>query len=312
MEEIHIGYRTALFSPFVHTVRELGKDQYNLNIEVALILGTEQSEEELVQGEVDLLIGQHFTPFVSRVTGTNLTWLAIAQNKRDYKIVTRPGLHNLQELVGKNIGVANNPCLGINQKLVLDRMGLEDKVTIVDVNTRGGKHDRVLDLVAKGDLDGVFVDTPGDLEAKRKGLFVHEDTPDLDIIAGECITTIPKVITEKDASLKCFIKTYLHAVSIFKTKPDYVKELARKNPGIRKDLGHYLREGDEELFDYFLSHWRSRWEQKPYAKLKSLANAHEKATRYDARSAEVNPLTVVDMHYVKELDESGFIDQLYR
>ena len=60
MEEIHLGYRTALFSPCVHTVRELGKDQYGLNIEVALILGTEQSEDELVRGEVDLLIGQHF------------------------------------------------------------------------------------------------------------------------------------------------------------------------------------------------------------------------------------------------------------
>ena len=167
-------------------------------------------------------------------------------------------------------------------------------------------------MLDKGEIDGAFVDTPGDLEAKRRGLLVHEDTPVLDIVAGECITTVPRVIEEKDTILKTFMKAYLHSASIFKRRPDYVQELARNNPGIRKDLGHLMEGGDEKLFTHFIHHWRSRWEMKPYPTMKALFNTHEKATRYDARSQGVNPLTVIDMHYIKELDEKGFIDNLYK
>jgi hypothetical protein len=69
---------------------------------------------------------------------------------------------------------------------------------------------------------------------------------------------------------------------------------------------------DPELLDAFIEHWTERWERKPYPTLNALRNALEKATRYDGRVEGVNPMTLVDMHYVKELDESGFIDALYR
>jgi ABC-type nitrate/sulfonate/bicarbonate transport system substrate-binding protein len=312
MQELHLGYRTELFSPFVQTLREVGRAQYNLNVEPRLVLDVELAEKELVDGEVDVIIGQHFTPFVSRVTGTNLTWLAVAQNRRDYKLVTRPGIRTIPEIQGKTVAIADNPCLGINMRLQLNQMGLEDKVTIAPVKTAGGRHGRIWEMFAKGEIDAALLDTPGDLEAKRRGLKVHEDTPALEIIAGECITTVPHVIEEKDEIVKNFMKTYLHAISIFLTKPDYIKQLARNNPAIARDLGHLLGTGNEELFDHFIQHWRSRWEKKPYPRMTALFNTHEKATRYDARSADVNPLTVIDMHYVKELDEKGFIDELYR
>jgi ABC-type nitrate/sulfonate/bicarbonate transport system substrate-binding protein len=310
MEEIHLGYRTESFSPFVHTLREVARAEYNLNVEVTLIRGVEDAERDLVGGEIDVIIGHHYTPFVSRITGTNLTWLAVAQNKRDYKLVTKPGIRSLNELRGKSVAIANNYCLGINQQLVLNHMGIEEKVTAVKVESRGSK--AMLDLLQRGEVDGAFVDVPGDLEAKRRGFLVHDETPALDIVAGECITTIPRFMAEKDAVLRAFMKAYLHAVSIFTTKRDYVKELARNNPKIRSDLNNRFKTDDEELLERFISHWSSRWERKPYPNLRALANTHEKATRYDPRCAVVNPLTVVDMHYVKELDESGFIDRLYR
>jgi ABC-type nitrate/sulfonate/bicarbonate transport system substrate-binding protein len=310
MEEVHLAYRTESFSPFVHTVREIGREQYNLNVEMTLIRGVEDAERDLVGGEIDLIIGQHYTPFVSKITGKHLTWLAVAQNRRDYKLVTRPGIRNLSELRGKSVARAKNYCLGINQQIVLNRMGLEGEVTEVLDENRGTR--AMLDLLEQGDVDGAFVDVPGDIEAKRRGFVVHDETPALDIVAGECITTVPRFTVEKDAALRAFMKAYLHAVSIFTRKPDYVTQLIRNNPRIVNDLNNRFKAGDEELLKRFISHWSSRWEKKPYPNLKAMANTHEKAIRYDPRCAAVNPLTVIDMHYVKELDESGFIDKLYQ
>jgi len=183
MEEVHLGYRTESFSPFVHTVREIGRDQYDLNVEMTLIRGVEDAERDLVGGEIDVIIGQHYTPFVSKLTGHHLTWLAVAQNRRDYKLVTRPDIRSLAELRGKPVARAKNYCLGINQQIVLNRMGLEGEVTEVLDENRGTKS--MLDLLAKGDVAGAFVDVPGDIEANRRGFVVHEETPALDIIAEQ-------------------------------------------------------------------------------------------------------------------------------
>jgi len=310
MEEVHLGYRTESFSPFVHTVREIGRDQYDLNVEMTLIRGVEDAERDLVGGEIDVIIGQHYTPFVSKITGHHLTWLAAAQNRRDYKLVTRSDIRSLAELRGKPVARAKNYCLGINQQIVLNRMGLEGDVTEVLDDNRGTKS--MLDLLAKGDVAGAFVDVPGDIEAKRRGFVVHEETPALDIIAGECITTVPRFMREKDSAVRAFVKAYLHAASVFTSKPDFIRNLIRNQPKISKDLENRFKTSDEELMARFIGHWSSRWERKPYPNMKALFNTHEKAIRYDKRCAAVNPLTVIDMHYIKELDENGFIDKLYK
>ncbi len=310
MEEVHLAYRTESFSPFVHTVREIARDEYGLNVEMTLIRGVEDAERDLVGGEIDLIIGQHYTPFVSKLTGHHLTWLAVAQNKRDYKLVTRPGIHNLSELKGKPVAIANNYCLGINMELVLNHMGIEEEVTVVKVDGRGTE--MFLGLLEKGEVAGAFVDVPGDIEAKRRGFVVHDETPVLDIIAGECITTVPRFMREKDSAVRSFVKAYLHAVSVFTTKPDFIRNLIRNNSKITKDLENRFKTSDEELMARFIGHWSSRWERKPYPNMKALFNTHEKAIRYDKRCTAVNPLTVIDMHYIKELDESGFIDKLYK
>lgn len=319
MEEIHLAYRTESFSPFVHTLREVARDTYDLNVEVTLVRGTEDAEKDLCGGEVDAIIGHHFTPFVSKITGQNLTWLAIAQNRRDYKLVTRPGVRSFKELTGKSIAVANNLCMGLNMQLVIRDMGLEGKVVTVGADRRGrgpraadrSEPASELDLLQSGKVDAALVDVPADLEARRRGFVVHQDTPVLDIVAGECVTTIPRIIAEREPVLRAFMRAYLHAVSIFTTRPDYLKQLILNNPKIVKDLKNRFRTEDEDLLERFIKHWGSRWERKPYPNLRALTNTLEKATRYDARCAGVNPLTVVDTHYVKELDEEGFIDRLY-
>ncbi len=320
MEEIHLAYRTEAFSLFVHTLREVGRSQYDLNVETTLVRGVEDAERDLAGGEIDVIIGHHYAPFVSKITGLNLTWLAIAQNTVDYKLVTRPGVRSFEELKGKSVAISRNLCTGINMQLMLKQMGIEDDVTVVKDERRERRgYGPLLDFLESGEVDAAFVGVPADLEAKRRGFVVHEETPTLDIVAGECITTIPRTITEKDTTLRAFMKSYLHAVSIFKTKHDYVKEMVRNNPKLRNEFSNRhkkfntaFKTHDEELLDRYIEQRSSRWEKKPYPNLKALANTHEKATRFDARCAAVNPLTITDTHYVKELDESGFIDQLYK
>jgi hypothetical protein len=50
---------------------------------------------------------------------------------------------------------------------------------------------------------------------------------------------------------------------------------------------------------------------KPYPTPQAIANTFEIGTA-EYGAAEINPLTLWDLHWVKELDDEGFIDDLIR
>jgi hypothetical protein len=64
----------------------------------------------------------------------------------------------------------------------------------------------------------------------------------------------------------------------------------------------------ERLYD----EWAQSLERKPYPKLSAIANVFQLAVRRDPDIAGYNPLMLWNTHFVRELDDSGYIDQLYK
>ena len=44
----------------------------------------------------------------------------------------------------------------------------------------------------------------------------------------------------------------------------------------------------------------------------AIANVYEEAKRYDADAKDINPMELWDLHHIRRLDDSGFVDGLYR
>ena len=51
--------------------------------------------------------------------------------------------------------------------------------------------------------------------------------------------------------------------------------------------------------------------RKPYPPLPAVANAYELACLQYPVARQVSPLALWDLHYLRALDESGYIDGLY-
>jgi hypothetical protein len=51
--------------------------------------------------------------------------------------------------------------------------------------------------------------------------------------------------------------------------------------------------------------------QKPYPDPAGIANAFELCLMKEPETRGVSPLALWDLHYLRELDDSGFIDRLY-
>jgi hypothetical protein len=58
--------------------------------------------------------------------------------------------------------------------------------------------------------------------------------------------------------------------------------------------------------------WAQSLERKPYPRLEAVTNVFQLALRRNPEVASYNPLALWDTHFVRELDDSGYIDRLYR
>ena len=54
-----------------------------------------------------------------------------------------------------------------------------------------------------------------------------------------------------------------------------------------------------------------RMPRKPYPELPAVANAYELACIQHPETRDISPLSLWDLHYLRELDDGGFIDRLY-
>src|SRR5439155_1385708 len=54
-----------------------------------------------------------------------------------------------------------------------------------------------------------------------------------------------------------------------------------------------------------------RMPRKPYPELPAVANAYELACIQHPETRDISPLSLWNLHYLRELDDSGFIDRLY-
>jgi hypothetical protein len=70
-------------------------------------------------------------------------------------------------------------------------------------------------------------------------------------------------------------------------------------------------ESNEEV-ELLYREWVDSLERKPYPSIEAIANVFRLAVRRNPEVASFNPLALWTSHYVRELDDSGHIDQLYR
>ena len=56
----------------------------------------------------------------------------------------------------------------------------------------------------------------------------------------------------------------------------------------------------------------SNLEPKLYPTMAAISNVYEEAKRQDPEAAKINPLTLWDLDQIRHIDDSGFVDGLYR
>jgi ABC-type nitrate/sulfonate/bicarbonate transport system substrate-binding protein len=268
----------------------------------------ERAVQSLKNGHVDLISGNHHNLYVRNAkNGEDFVHLAQATNNwTENKLVVAKGIRSLQDLRGKTI-VADKLTshAGLNIWLFLKQEGLDvDRGDIELVEARGTSEDRWKRVVS-GEFAGTFVTLPHDTRAAEAGAHVIAVRA-MPMIRGVTLTTTMTFVKAHPEEIRLLTRGFVDAIHFFITRKQETLEILKEHATPILKL-----QSDSEV-EALYEEWAQSLERKPYPGLEAISNVFQLAVRRNPEISAYNPLALWNTHFVRELDDSGYIDRLYQ
>ncbi|HKY09833.1 MAG TPA: ABC transporter substrate-binding protein [Candidatus Binatia bacterium] len=307
--QLRIIYRSNSHAPLWLVADKSGSWEKNgLDVDTSPQLVREKAVESLKAGHVDLISGNHHNLYVRNAkNGDDFVHLAQATNNwTENKLVVGPGIRSIQDLRGKKV-VADKLTshAGLNVWLFLKQEGLDaDRGDVELVEWRGSAEERWRKVMA-GEYDGTFVTIPHDSRAARAGAHVIAGRA-IPMIRGVTLTTTMKFVKAHEEDIRLLAKGFVDALHFFLTRRQETLEI------LSEHATPVLKLQSESEVETLYDEWAQSLERKPYPALPAISNVFQLALRRNPEIAGYNPLALWDTHFIRELDDSGYIDQLYK
>jgi hypothetical protein len=131
------------------------------------------------------------------------------------------------------------------------------------------------------------------------------ELPTMPMIEGVTLTTTTTYVQNHEDESRSLIMALVDAIHFFKTKKAETLAI------IKKHCTELLRIQNDEEWECFYQTQADSFEPKPYPSLEAIRNVFALALKRDPEIAEFNPLALWDLHYLREIDDSGYINRLY-
>lgn len=308
-KKLRIIYRSNSHAPLWLVADKSGCWQKNgLEVDTSPQLVREKAVESLKNGHVDLISGNHHNLYVRNAkNGEDFVHLAQPTNNwTENKLIVRPGIRSVQDLKGKRIvGDKLTSHAGLNIWLFLKQEGLDvDRGDIELFEMRGSSEDR-WKAVLSGAYDATFVTIPHDSRAAKAGAHVIT-VPAIPMIRGVTLTTTSNFVKSHPEEIRLLTRGLVDTIHFFLTRRQETLEILKEHATPILKL-----QSDQEV-ETLYDEWAQSLEKKPYPSLEGIANVFALAVRRNPEIAGYNPLALWNTHFVRELDDSGYIDKLYQ
>jgi hypothetical protein len=187
--------------------------------------------------------------------------------------------------------------------LWLKMVGLENEVRTILVEDkevgRWGQWKKVI----SGECLATFMSPLYLPQALAAGLKILP-VPDIPIVGHYAQTCRAAFAEENTGLLEDYIKASIHGICLMIYRRRDALEIASDEPMRRMKIG------DRAEFERQIDSIVKSLKPKPYPTAQAIANTFDMAVLDYPAASGVNPLSVWDLHWVKRLDDSGFIDGL--
>jgi NitT/TauT family transport system substrate-binding protein len=241
-------------------------------------------------------------PIVSAaLKGADAVLVAAGNVVSEYWLMSKPELKTAAQLKGGSVAIANFGGLSDSiSRIALQKFGLNPAkdVTLVQIGTIPER----LSALESGKVQAAMLNAPDNFRAQKRGLYnlVAVRLP----YQGVGVGTTRTFIRENPDVVRRYIKSQIEAVHRLKTD---------REAGIRV-LAKYLGIQDKEVLEraYEDAITDEKLPPKQYPSLEGIKKILEPLGETDPKAKAAKPDDFVDMRFIKELDDSGFIDELYK
>jgi NitT/TauT family transport system substrate-binding protein len=277
-------------------------EKHGLDVVPVLIPSSVRALQAILAGEI--AIGESAGPaFASaRLAGGDVVAIAGNVNILTYYFVTLPGIKRPEELKGKT-GANHSPgtVADFALRISLKKMGL-DPVKDVSLRPIGVLLDRIA-AMQKGIVQFTVLTEAEKPIVDKLGYPVLLDLISLRIpFPQRGIYTTGKYIKERPETVRRYMRAYVEAIHYFKTHKEETIQIMRK----------YSRVEDRNVLEHTWSWFTQNMPENPYPPLEGYQTVLQEMALTNPKAAALNARELVDVRFVKELEEGGFVEKLYK
>jgi hypothetical protein len=270
---------------------------------------SKEAEAKLFGGGLDFLAGNHISPYMWVARNRPIVQIASPGNSVRDSIVSKRPLQSLDELAGQEVRIADCDLRDRYGSIqhprgnhILDtlRAGLEpDQTNWVDC----GEFDdpalrqNIVEAVATGKADFGFLGNARSETIRDAGLHPLQ-LPTLPMINGTTITTTYDVLNKKEQLGERLVRVMVLAIHYARMHPEEAQKLLDTKMG-----KPYSEHGGR-------AQSIARYPMKPYPTQAAIDSAFELCCMQYEEAQTIQPAALWDLHYLRELELSGFIDEL--
>lgn len=306
--EINAFFRSHTHLPLWEILDKAGFwKQVGIKVNWAFCDSSSEAEAALFSGKIDLISGNHISPYALVARGKPIVSLASPTNGVSDRLVSREPITSLAQIRGKRVidttildsGGGYNHIRGNHMLYVLEA-GLElTDVRWVEIADKMSSEFRVAQFHALKEGEGDVTFVTGDTQKYQQAGFHVLQLPRLPMINGPTLTTTVTALNKYDRLGERLVLAQVLGIHFARTRKEETEKILE---GLRQ------REPETRGVSY---NSVAKLAMKPYPDIQAVANAYRLCCMKDAAAKDLSPMSMWDLHYLRQLDNSGIIDGLY-
>jgi len=277
--------------------------KHGLDVELVLLPGGVQGLNALIAGEVPFLQITGSTTVSAAVGGADAMIIATTVGTLVWTLFARPEIERAEQLRGKAVGVTRfGTVTDTAARLALRHLGLvpEKDVALLQI----GGVESIVPAMQGGRVQAGMLSYPSITAAKKLGYRILFDVASLGIpYASTGVTARAKLIRDDPDLVRRYLAAQVEAIARMKRDKSYAMSV----------MGKYLRTNDAELLSEAYEVFAQKYLMSvPLPTVEAIQPVLEELAIRNPKAKEQDPRKFFDDSFVRQLEVSHFIENLYR
>jgi len=278
--------------------------KHGIEAQTILIRGGPTLVASLMTGDIDTAFTSGVSVLGAAAQGIDVKMLTSISSRVSWKLMAAPQIRKAPDLRGKRFGVQS--IVGstwMYSMLALEQIGLDprrDNITFLPI----GDPVTMAHALQTGRIDAVVLDPVLSRGLMNKGFSLLLDLFEAKVSFPGLGLGVTRAFLEKNDSIVEKVVTALTESLAFIHGP-------ANKPIVQKSMMKNLRMTDPSAAENGYQDHLLTLNRKPYPSLEGLRNAQRLMAPQNPKIAALKIEDLIDSRFVRQLDETGFIDRVY-